>query len=68
MEIPLLSSSSEDIGVGLSDCDLYVTYKLYRISIDENANKSKRVAFKPSNLLPVPVLRIRIRDPGLGAF
>jgi hypothetical protein len=46
MEIPLLSSSSsEDIGVGRNECDLYFMKTEQYVSIDEkNTNKSKRVA------------------------
>ncbi len=31
MEIPLLSSSNEENGVGLNDFDLYVMYKIQKI-------------------------------------
>jgi hypothetical protein len=48
MEIPLLSGSSVDIGVGLLDCDLYVINKLY-VSIDKNTNKLKRAASSHQN-------------------
>jgi hypothetical protein len=43
MEIPVLSisSSSEDIGVGRNECDLYVKKTVQYVSIDEkNTNKS----------------------------
>jgi hypothetical protein len=38
MEIPLLSSSTEDIAVGLSDCDLYIINCIFQ-SIKIQINK-----------------------------